>query len=102
MEGKELMNVLTEADQIVNGPRRKTYGEPHENHGCTADLWRVYLKRRFGMNLALDGYDVCWMNVLQKGSRDAHLRKRDNLRDGCGFLRNAEIIDEGSIEDAST
>jgi hypothetical protein len=36
---------------------------------------------------------VCWLNVLQKASRDVFHRQRDNLTDGAGFLRNIEMAD---------
>lgn len=88
--------VLDEAAAIVDGPRREKYGEPGDNHGATAAFWTTYLRRRglLADGAELDGRDVCWMNVFQKGSRDAHVRQRDNLVDGAGFLRNAEIVSD--------
>lgn len=86
--------VLTEADEIVNGARQDTYGHPADNHGCTAEMWTAYLNRKYDIDLDLDARDVCWLNVLQKISRDAHLEKRDNLVDVVGYVANIEIIDD--------
>jgi hypothetical protein len=86
--------VLTEADEIVNGARQDTYGHPADNHGCTAEMWTAYLNRKYDIDLDLDTRDVCWLNVLQKISRDAHLEKRDNLVDVVGYVANIEIIDD--------
>lgn len=93
--GTPRRNVLEEAARIVDGPRRERYGHPANNHGATAAFWTTYLRRRglLADGAELDGYDVCWLNTLQKASRDAHSRQRDNLVDGAGFLRNAEIVD---------
>lgn len=78
-------SVLLEAEQIVNGARRETYGAPKENHERTASLWTAYLSGR----LTLTARDVCMLNILQKISRDRHSPKRDNLVDGIGYFANA-------------
>lgn len=87
--------VLDEAARIVDGDRNDAYGDPAGNHGTTADLWNAYLERRGIITRELiDARDVCWMNALQKASRDAFERTRDNLVDTAGYMRNAEIIGE--------
>lgn len=87
--------ILEEAARITSADRNKTYGPPLDNHTRTAALWQGYLS---GLNgRPIDYRDVCWLNVLQKASRDVFCRKRDNLTDGAGFLRNIEMAenDEG-------
>ncbi len=37
---------------------------------------------------------VCLCMVALKMSRQCHKPKRDNLVDGCGYLRNVEMIEE--------
>jgi len=103
--------ILDEAAEITAGDRQKFYGHPRDNHGCTAALWSAYLLRRVQSRLremgehpedgrelehilTLDARDVCWLNILQKASRDANLRKRDNLTDTAGYARNAEMVEE--------
>lgn len=86
-----------EAAEVVKA-RMGSYGPPDENHGCTAVLWGAYLERRRqacdrrGETFVLDGQDVCWLNVLQKVSREANARGGDNRLDVMGFAINAEII----------
>lgn len=85
--------LLKEANDIVNGPRREDYGHPTANHNRTATLWNAYLKgRNNGLLGSLDAEDVCILNILQKISRHAHSRKRDNLVDIVGWATNAHIV----------
>lgn len=104
--------ILDEAAEITSGQRQTHYGHPRDNHGCTAALWTAYLVRRAQARLremqsrphddgcelehllTLDGRDVCMLNILQKASRDANLRVRDNLVDIAGYARNAEMVEE--------
>jgi len=86
--------VLREADEIVNGDRQDTYGHPLDNHGCTAELWTAYLNRKYDLDFDLDARDVCFLNILQKISREANFEKKDNLVDIVGYIANIEIIDD--------
>ena len=107
--------VLDEAAEVTSNDRRRYYGHPRDNHGCTADLWSAYLRRvllaslpSLGLPLddedtiravlpqlvALGARDVCWLNILQKASRDANRPHRDNLVDCAGYARNAEMVEE--------
>lgn len=92
------VNILQEADNIVNGDRQKFYGHPSDNHGCTALMWSGYLSRRYNMKIELDVRDVCWLNALQKISRDANAPKRDNLVDVAGYAANIEMDEVRSEE----
>jgi hypothetical protein len=84
------MGIAHEASDTVHA-RMETYGPPIENHGCTAELWSAWLHRRFGVRLDLTAPDVCWLNVLQKLSREANLPQRDNAVDVIGFAINADL-----------
>ena len=85
-------SIAIEANDIV-AERGEFYGPPSENHSCTAGFWRDYIKRRYGVEIPLDAEDVCWFNVLQKISRQAHVRKRDNKSDVIGFVINSDMLD---------
>lgn len=85
------VTVADEAAEAVQD-RLVSYGHPIDNHGCTASLWRTYLHRRYGLEVPIDTEDVCWLNVLQKISRHANERKRDNQVDVIGFTLNAELV----------
>lgn len=86
--------ILQKAAEVVYGPRRRAYGHPTQNHNCTATMWNSYLKRRFGVCVALTARDVCLLNILQKVSRDANRPAEDNLVDIAGYAENAALVEE--------
>jgi hypothetical protein len=86
------MSILTEAERITQADRQRYYGHPHDNHGNTAEFWRSYIKRRFGLDVRLTAEDVCMMMILLKVSRQANRSHRDNLVDIAGYARNVEQI----------
>lgn len=79
------------AGKLTRGARRDKYGPPSENHRRTALLWSAYLAAR-DYPRALSMEDVCWLNILQKASRDMHEPDSDNLVDSHGYLNNIEEI----------
>lgn len=95
-------SVLSEAARLVDGDRQQAYGHPRDNHACTAALWNAWIERRYNalhdrdgsvdIGSLLDARAVCWLNILQKASRDAHSPSRDSLVDTAGFARNAEMV----------
>lgn len=87
------MTILDEARELVEGPRGEAYGHPAANHGATAELWSAYLSRKLRKPIEVTARDVCWLNTLQKASRDANQPKRDNLVDTIGYAVNAAMID---------
>lgn len=78
-------NCLAEASEVVDGPRRATYGHPAENHTRTAMMFSAYL------GIVVTPRMVCMLNALQKISRDRHADHHDNLVDLAGWARNAEM-----------
>ena len=88
------MNILEAANSIIHGERNLAYGHPLDNHGCTALMWSSYLFRRFGLPINLSAEDVCWLNILQKVSREANAEGRDNMIDVAGYAGNVEMIQE--------
>lgn len=97
-------SVLSEAARLVDGDRQAAYGHPKDNHACTAALWNAWLERRYNalhdrdghvdIGSLLDARAVCWLNILQKASRDAHSPSRDNAVDVAGFAANIGMLDE--------
>lgn len=91
----ELMaETLDKVKEIVSGDRNADYGDPIDNHERTARFWVEYLRHRIsvtptGAAITLNGRDVCWLNVLQKISRECHCAKHDNAIDVCGYAANA-------------
>lgn len=86
------------ARQAVDGERGESYGPPQVNHERTAILWTAYLEAKYGTLIgempALSTADVCYMNILQKMSRDMHAPKEDNIVDQVGYLINIAKLRE--------
>ena len=89
-----MTSILHDAYQAVHGDRNRDYGHPRTNHTATAELWRAWVKRKYGLDVPFDARAVCWMNILQKASRDANAPKRDNLTDTAGYAENAQMCEE--------
>jgi hypothetical protein len=90
---KQMIGVLDKARDIVCGSRNKAYGNPADNHGCTAAMWTAYLKRR---GLLVEGAevtakDVCWRMIMLKASREAHWSQPDNALDCIGYAANSVV-----------
>lgn len=88
------LSVLSEAQAVVEGPRRETYGHPRDNHSRTAAMWGAYLGKKLKPGETITMRDVCQLNSLQKISRDANKPHRDNLVDQAGWAANAEMVEE--------
>lgn len=92
---RQARTILQEAQRLIYGARAEKYGEPIDNHGCTSDMFRAYVKRKYGVDVPFDPEDTCVFNILQKVSREANVHQRDNLIDGAGYFGNIEkIVDE--------
>ena len=89
------LNVLQEADKLVNGQRDIAYGLPHLNWGDTAEMMTAYLHGRklLDRDKHLDAHDGAMLMILVKASREANRRSRDNLVDIAGYANVAERID---------
>lgn len=96
-------SVLLEAERVV-AQRMDCYGAPFDNHSATADYWKTYIFREFGVVVPLGPEHVCWMNVLQKISREHNEALRDNKTDVAGFVKNVQMVEEErqrrALEDA--
>lgn len=83
------MNILEEANQLVNGDRNKDYGSPLEDFTRTARLWSVIL----GVEVTPEQVGMCM--ILLKVSRQCNKHKRDNLVDIAGYAHTLEkVFDE--------
>lgn len=82
------LTVLEEAENLVNGPRRRDYDHPKHNFAAIARAWSDIV-----------GYPItprktALMMIALKVIRDAHRPKRDNVVDVCGYARCIELLDE--------
>lgn len=87
-------SVCAEADRIVSGDRRNSYGTPYQNFTDTAALWTVMLRKKLAPGMSVDAVDVALCMTQIKLAREAHLPKRDNRVDGCGYLKCADLVHE--------
>lgn len=89
------LNVLQEADKLVNGKNDIQYGLPHENWGDTAEMMTAYLHARklLPRDKALDAHDGCMLLACVKLAREGNKRQRDNLVDLAGYANVAERCD---------
>jgi hypothetical protein len=80
---QSMCRLLDEARSIVGGSRHVAYGNPKDNHTRTAAMWSAFL------GVPVSPRQVCYMNILQKCSREAHWSQRDNDLDCAGYAANA-------------
>lgn len=90
--------LLLEAHQIINGERKKTYGDGTNGMQGVAEQWNLYLQQKYGMvsddgfPLCITAEDVCWMMADLKKYRQMHKSKRDNVVDAAGYIGLIEKV----------
>ncbi len=86
------MNILEEADQIINGDREQTYGRPGINLERIAKGWEVIL----GVPVEARKVALCmaWLKI----AREVHKPKRDNLVDCCGYIALIDKMESAKCE----
>lgn len=89
---KEPETVCAEADRLVSGDRRSTYGHPYDNFTDTAALWTVMLREKLQPGYSVDAVDVALCMTQVKMAREAHHAKRDNVVDACGYLKCLDLV----------
>jgi hypothetical protein len=89
-------SILQEAEQIVNGARRKDYGDPYDNCLMSTNL----LNARFAPKLKepLIPEEIAEIMILFKVARNAHSYKRDNAVDIAGYAWVLEKVNEGKTK----
>lgn len=80
------MNILREADELVNGDRNDAYGDPRVKYKVLADLWSVVL----GHPVTPQQVALCML--VTKVGRESLKHKRDNLVDIAGYARILAIL----------
>src|SRR5690349_14092161 len=71
-------SILGKAPRAVHHERGPLYGHPLDNHTTTGRMFAAYLERKYRVKVPVDADDVCWFNIFQKASRDAHDPAEDN------------------------
>lgn len=91
---KDNQTILEEAQKIVHGPRRASYGTPQKNFERIAGLWQAYLDGRNDGAGDLNATDVAMLMILLKVARIQHRPDRDGLVDITGYAACAAIIND--------
>lgn len=87
-----IQNILREAENIIYGDRERAYGSPRFNLDTIAQLWAVYIDRKFPEHVQAEGghsltaEDVAQLMILLKTARLIHNpTHRDSLVDQAGY-----------------
>jgi hypothetical protein len=83
------VNILEEADRLVNGPRQQSYGHPKDNFTDIGRMWGTLLDLP-----DIPPEKVGLMMVCLKACREKYQHKLDNLTDGAGFFKTIQLIKE--------
>lgn len=83
--------ILDEAKKIINGARNVAYGNPEDNFQLIAQLWSLYLQKRYRKPDSFVGYlssqDVAIMMAYMKMARiTSGFNMRDSFVDCAGYL----------------
>jgi hypothetical protein len=82
------MNILEEADFLINGQRQDDYGHPLDDFSRTAKIWSAII----GVPITAEQVALCMVGV--KISRECNMHKDDNLIDAAGYLGTLQMLIE--------
>lgn len=86
-------SILMEAERIVNGARRGTYGHPEDNFRRIADGWNWYLSNRIDPTAPINEQNVAELMVVMKIARLLETPKhRDSVCDIAGYAGCIEAL----------
>jgi hypothetical protein len=77
------MNILQEADKIINGPRRQSYGPVSESFKRLSLAFTAVLLHK--LKEPVTEPEAILILEMLKVCREAHAHHRDNGVDGCGY-----------------
>ena len=71
--------ILTEATEIINGDRLKSYGDPYESFQRVSEGCRII------WGISVPPADLVKILITLKQVRESYKHKKDNLRDWSGY-----------------
>lgn len=92
-------NILNDVEEILNGDRHESYGDPIDSCTVIASYWNTYLEQKG--NQAILTEDIPIMMILFKIAREAHKHKNDNLKDIIGYTVIADYIQKRNQNEQS-
>jgi hypothetical protein len=84
--------ILDEAAELVYGKRGEDYGPPSEDFSRAIAIYRAWT----GSAMIISPVDHARYMMCVKLAREAHVHKRDNLVDLCGYAQILCDLLEGS------
>lgn len=85
--------ILLEASTLINGPRPEDYGDACQNFQNSADILRVLVRARYGVDLVFTAdFFALVMAAAVKVPREAHKHKHDSVLDAIGYLALLEKV----------
>lgn len=84
-------SIALEADKLIHGPRRKSYGPIKESGKNLAKLWSALLSKKLKGDITPS--ETMLMMAGLKLLRESNKHQRDNLTDLCGYALLAEELE---------
>jgi hypothetical protein len=90
MSAPDQPSILTEAEAIINGPRRASYGDVAASFQRVATIWNALLIDKLKQPLTATDIPLCMIGL--KLCREANKEARDNRVDICGYAALLEQL----------
>jgi hypothetical protein len=84
--------ILEEAARLTSGDRQRDYGHPLDDFTSCGEMWTAMLRRANPTMKTIGPEMVGLMMAASKLNRQCSQPKRDNIVDGCGYLRTVEMV----------
>lgn len=88
----ESKSIAAEAEEIINGDRRQSYGDVKDSFERFSLAWTGYLRNKLKPGEEITPNDVAMMNVIGKALREGNKIKRDNRVDIIGYTLLADKL----------
>lgn len=92
MQIPQPLSIAEEAQELINGPRRKEYGPVEQSTERLALAWTAALLPKLRPGEIITRNDYLMLNIIEKALREVQHHKRDNLVDIVGYTLLSEII----------
>lgn len=76
------VNIMEEAQHLINGPRKDQYGPPQKNLADIGKIWSIVL----GLDKDITATQVALMMAGLKIARESHCEKYDNRLDTIAYM----------------
>lgn len=92
--------ILVEAQRIIHGARRSSYGHPFDEYACVAAMMSSLIRDKLRGDVDLSPEEAAMFMILVKLRRERFRARRDNRVDGAGYWGVLDLINEEGIRRA--